>query len=298
MTDTTSTYEPIAVRWPDPLEINADEAHVRVDQEMFLPDVLRAYDLLSAAFMPSTDRRITLDGQTAALVALESGLYGHLRAARAAVLDGRVQDVAAAHRTLEEIRKKAVLAASDPELAARLSTNEEFKSQAIDDMYEKHMKGLGAARSDEQRDRDKDLFGRQSWILHARHAGLQFLASTGPDGTIVTRGPAAQLHRDRGRGIALHALAIAGQAVGVLVPPLLTAHGIAHDDGTRRYGEFAHALDDLVVPYRAQAKLRKDEPAAKIEVDAIGQLFFEDKPVRIELTDLAEDEEVDARGEG
>src|SRR5207244_3060731 len=105
---------PVRPRWLDAREILADEAHARADQAMNLDDVLNLADQLSAAFTPVTNTPITMTGQLAALAALESGLFGHLRSVRAAIADGRIQDVEAGLRTLEEIRKKAIIAVEDP----------------------------------------------------------------------------------------------------------------------------------------------------------------------------------------
>ncbi|MDP9223786.1 MAG: hypothetical protein M3P18_07990 [Actinomycetota bacterium] len=277
-----------APRWLDAREILADEGHARVEQAMLLDDVLGLADHLSATFTPVTNVPIKLNGQLAALVALESGLFGHLRSLRAAIADGRIQDVEALLRTLEEIRKRAIIAVDDPTVAERFAKNEEFGSASIDDMYEKVMRAKKRGRSEAQRSQARDVFGKQSSILHAQHAGLQFLADVRDGGTVITRSPVAGRLEDRGREAALHAVASAAFAAGYLVPKILEAHAIPDAEWHRRFNEVSEGLDLAARPYAARRLLREQHPEWSVEVDAIGQLRVNGDVVLIEDGDLAE----------
>lgn len=273
-----------AVRWLDAGEIVADEEHVRVDQELVLADVLDLADALGTLFVPEVaGKQLSLTPQLAALVALESGLFGFLRSVRAATREGRVQDIIAAARTIDEIHKRVVIALEEPDMAARLASNEEFASRALDDMYEKVLRKQGRSRSDEQRTRDSTSFAKQSWILHGRHAGLQFLVVLDDQGRpTITRRPRAATIPGRGRDLALHALSVVASTVQIVAPPILEALGVDVDEWRERHRAVAKYLAELSLPYAAAARVREQHPDAKVEVNAAGQLVVDGAVVSVD----------------
>lgn len=263
----------LGVEWIDPSAVTATEDHVRVDQERLLADVLDLYDDLTGLFVPKTsDPRPIATDQAAALVALESGLYGHLRAARAAVRDGRVQEVIALGRTIEEIRKKAEIVIADPGFATRVVRNANIPMKEVDERYAAVLRSRDQSRTPEQADRDRDTTDKSSWVIHARHRGLQFMAVPSEGGSTITREPRALNLDDRGRSISLWTLAVAGDAVLRIVPVLLKAFEIPDDEWRRREREYADRLAASVLPFILKRRIAQREPRSALVVDATGAL--------------------------
>jgi hypothetical protein len=275
------------VRWIDVAEVLADEEKVRVDQESQLADVLELADELATLFVPEVaGKELHLTPQLAALVALETGLFGYLRSIRAATRDGRAQDIITAARTIDEIHKRVVIALADPEIAARLASNEHFSSKALDEAYERELVKQGKSRRAEERDRASTTFSKQSWILHGRHAGLQFLVVVdGAGKPTITRMPRAATLPSRGRDLALHALSVVAAAVQLVVPPILEALGVDIAEWSRRHRAIAERLDLLSLPYLAAGRVRAEQPDAKVEVDASGQLIVDGEVVAVRYVD-------------
>ena len=247
---------------------------MRADQEQILADVLQLADELAALFVPGVSGgKVTLTPELAAFVALESGLFGSLRSVRAALRDGRVQDLVTAERTIGEIHKRVVIGLANPALAVRFGRDEPFASKAIDDMYEKELRRRGTPRTDQQRVRDAKSFDQESAILHGRQIGLQYMVVEDPSGTAtVTRVPRGESLPSRGRDLALHAISLTAETVELLVPPILHALVVDDDEWRRRYESFARRLGTFAKPYVTAHKLREKTPDRTIEVDARGQI--------------------------
>jgi hypothetical protein len=271
------------VRWLDPEAINVTEAHVRVDQTDQLRQVLALYDELTGLFMPEGDapRNLT-DERIAVLVALESGLFGHLRSARAAVVDGRIQDIVTLSRTIEEVMKRAAVAIADPAFARRFARNERVTMKDLDDRYAQVLEAEGRARTGEQGELARGITDKSSWVIHARHQGLQFMARPVDGGSLITREPVAVQYSERGRDVALWVLAIAGDAVHRIVPVLLEEFDIPDDEWRRRERAYADRFAAAFMPNLLRRRILQHEPNAKITVNARGVLVDDVRIVPID----------------
>jgi hypothetical protein len=253
--------------------VRLSEEHIRLEIEFLLADVLALADELTELFVPSTEGfapKPSTD-QLAALGAQEAGLFGHLRSVREAIATGRIQDVIALQRTIKEIRKKAALCASDQDFARRVVANESFKMKDIDDRYEALLASSGEPRTAAQRERDRGLTDKMSWLIHARHRGLQFQVLEMPNGgALITRTPRAAELPDRGRVEALRALITVWETVRDVVPPLLEAIGIPRAEWDRREREFAERIADVGAIYLVRDALRRRNSGATFEVNAQG----------------------------
>ena len=271
------------IEWIDPSAVTATEEHVRVDQERLLADVLDLYDELTGLFVPTTSEpRPMATDQVAALVALESGLYGHIRAARAAVGGGRVQELITLGRTIEEIRKKAEVVIADPAFATRVAHNEHIRMKEVNERYAAVLQGRGQPQTPEQAERDRDTTDKSSWVIHARHRGLQFMALPSEGGSTITRDPRALNLDDRGRSIALWTLSAAGDAVLRIVPVLLKAFEIHHDEWRRRERRYADLLGAAALPFILRRRIAQREPRSAIAIDATGSLVESGRRLTLE----------------
>lgn len=281
--------EPI---WINPAEIAAMEAHARVDQELYLGDVLAVLDQLTGLFVPETRGRMEhrpSTAQLAALQALESGLFGRLRSLREVIISGRIENVLALGRTLDEIRKRTTVCVADPAFAERVASNTQISMRELDERYEEVLLSRGRSRSASQRERDRAITDKQSWILHARHPGLQAQTlETGPKQALIIREPRAGTLPDRGRADAIQALVGISTAAREVVPPILAAMGIDEAEWRRRETALGEALENLVAPYLVRAGLQQLEPTATFEVDACGALLRNGAGFSIERTKLEE----------
>jgi hypothetical protein len=232
------------VEWIRASDINDAEAHIRINLARMLEDITALIDMLTELFMPyiNDGPPVAPSGQRAALQALETSLFGHVRSLRTAVVDGRVQDVMTLARTIDEIRKRAVIYVDDPVLADRMSDNAYLSMREIDDRYEAFLSRIGEPRSEEQRRRDKELTDAQSWLIHGRHRGNQFQVLPTGQGAVILRTPRGPHLPSGGRGESLYVISIAADGLLALMPTLLEAYGVDKHEWTRRYEAFEEEL--------------------------------------------------------
>lgn len=267
----------MAPRWIDPERIVRIEARVRAEQQSVLGDVLDLYDELTGLFMPPT-ALATADDQLRALVMLEGNLFGHVRSGRAAVADGRAQDVTALIRTVDEIRKRVVLSIADPDFAGLVSARRTIPAAKLDRLFSQYRaRQKWRLPAGYQRGARK-MQRVTSAVIHGS-SEVQFQVRSSEDGGGIVRAPSASLMRDRGRFGAITLLALAAGSVGRLVPALLKAGGLGDAEWGARWEPFSRKLQHISEPYAIQVGLHERGVARRIEVGAAGELLEGGRPL-------------------